>query len=217
MDGRNRVSLLLGLPSSESPFSMSKPLIFVVIDTPAERLGLSVTEKAVLVSLTSHLNAKRNGSEVWPSVARLAALTGASISVARRCMRKLETLGFVKTRTDTGSSNVYSIIVDAIQSATDPGQIDRGNGADPGQIDRPTPVRSTGDPGQIDRRTTKEQPIRTDESFSPIGCSANLKLKDGDHQRKMALAGVVSKAAKRMRVDHDEQPTIEKARKEASL
>jgi len=62
---------------------VSKPVLFLILDAPADWLGVTLTEKAVLVALASHLNARRNGTEVWPSLARLSALP-ASYAMQRR-------------------------------------------------------------------------------------------------------------------------------------
>lgn len=187
-----------------------KPLIFVVVDTPAEWFGLSCQEKAVLVSLVSHLNSKRNGTEVWPSLDRLARLAGLGERTVRRAMRQLEQLGIIKTRTDTGRSNVYSIHVEVIHRLAYPGQSGRGSDTDPGHSDRGTPARVAGPPGQSGRLTTKEQPTGTAERVSSFGCSGNPKVIDGPHQRKLAVHGLVASAVKPVSKHDQEQPTIEK-------
>lgn len=195
------------------------PIAYVLLDTPAEVFATpkargrpvdSGTVKYVLLELVSHVNARRNGTEVWPSIARLASLAGRGESTVRRALQVLEALELIKTRTDNGKSNAYTINVEVIRSLCDPRHGDRGQAADPCHGEGGTPVMVTGDPCHGDTRTAKEQPIRTAEGFSPFGCSKSSRLVDGDHQRKMALAGVVAGAAGRMRVNHAEQPKEEK-------
>lgn len=172
------------------------------MDAPVDTLGLTLIEKTVLCSLVSHLNAKRNGTEVWPSIDRLMRLTGASRSAVKRALRRFEDFEFIKTRTDTGRTNVYSINVDAIRRQSNP--VHGG----PGQGD----TRSTQNPPLVHGgpRTAKEQPNRTANGFSSFGCSANLKVSDGDQQRKMAFLGMVDQAVEQMRPDGHEWPTVKK-------
>ena len=194
---------------------MNKPVIFVLLNTPADWLGLNANEKTTLVYLVSHLNAKRNGSEVWPAKDRLSRLSGLSTSSIQRSIRALEALGYIKTRTDSGKSNVYSINTDAIRAAAggvDPGHCEQGPPADPSQCEQGTPVSVTGDPGHCDPRTAKEQPKGTTEAVSPFSCSTNLKVGDA-HQRQLAVHGLISDAVKSVGHTEHEQPATEKRRR----
>jgi len=194
--------------------NQAKPraLIFVILDASTDTLQLNGHQKAVLVSLASHLNPKRNGTEVWPSLARLVALTGFGESTVRRALQKLHAGGLIKIRSDTGKSNTYTVNAEVIQQLTDPCHTGRGQTADPCQADTPTPVTLTGDPCQADTLTTKEQPI-VNTVPSPIGCSGVSDIKDGDHQRKLAVHGLVQSVAEKFTAVQQEQPTEEKTQR----
>lgn len=195
---------------------MTRPLIFSLLDAPVDVLGLTLIEKAVLCSLVSHLNAKRNGTEVWPSIDRLMRLTGASRSAVKRAMRRFDELGLVKTRSDTGRTNVYSINVDAIRHRVDPVHGGLGRETDP--VHGGLGTRSTENQGGVHRgpRTAKEQPIGTANGFSSFGCSTNLKVSDGDQQRKIAFVSLVDQAVDGMRLDRPEQPNFKKTGDDAA-
>lgn len=191
--------------------SVSRPLIFMVIDAPAAALGLTGPEKSVLVALISHLNQSRNGYLVWPSQQRLAAITGFGESTIRRVIRKLEQLELIKRQDSGARHNLYSVSREVIHSLCNTGQSERyypSQNCVTGHSERSIPVRASGNTGQSERLTTKEQPNRTADSFSPFGCSANPIVSDGDHQRKLAVHGVVAEAVERMRPTRPEQPTV---------
>lgn len=187
----------------------TRPMIFVLLDAPAEALQLTGQEKAVLLALASHLNAKRNGTEVWPSLARLASLSGFSESTTRRALHKLDRDGLVKIRSDYGKSNTYTVNSEVIHSLADPFHTDRGQAGDPCHSDTPTPSTLTGDPCHTDTLTAKGT-ANLNSGLSPVGCSRNLTVKENPAQRKLAVHGMVAKAADAMTVQTDEQPTKEK-------
>lgn len=193
---------------------MPKPLVFVILDAGAAQLGLTCPEKSTLIALASHLNAKRNGTEVWPANARLADLTGLSESSVRRALQKLHALQLIKIRSDNGKSNTYTIDAGVIHSLADPCHSDTPKPADPCHTDTTTPVSLTGDPCHSDTRTAKEQPIRT-AGLSNLGCSRILGVAENPEQRRMPLAGVVARAADAMRPDYQEQPTENKNKRRA--
>ena len=186
-----------------------KPLIFVLLDTPAEQLGLNLTDKAVLQSLAGHLNTKRNGTEVWPSNERLAALTGGSVKTVRRAKHRLHQAQLIKIRRDSGKSDMCTINAELIRNLTDPSQIGRGKAVDPSQNGRGTPPKLALDPSQIGTRTAKGTTKLNSQDLT-VGCSSTSKVLEDPRQRKLAVHGIVAGAAKRMRIDNAEQPTIKK-------
>ncbi len=189
-----------------------KPLIFVLLDAPADSLGLSAQDKSVLIALASHYNAKRSGTEVWPSLARLSGLTGLSERTVRRSLRNIESLELIKCRSKAGTSNLYTINAEIIRGLAHPGHSDRGNAKvmhNPGHSDRGTPVTLAAPPGHCgpltaNRRAKGKSPLPT------VGCSSTSKVLEDPRQRKLPVHGVVAGAADRMRVDDAKQPKIEK-------
>lgn len=190
--------------------SKRKPLIFVLLNTPAEALGINFTDKAVLQSLVSHVNANRNGTEVWPSNDRLASLTGASIDTIRRAKHRLHESGLIKIRPDSGKSDLCTINSELIHSLADPSQNARGKAADPSQNAGGTPSRMPGHPSQIATRTAKRT-AKGNNQDSTFGCSSTSKVLENPKQRKLAVHGIVAGVADRMRADKAEQPKIEKS------
>lgn len=189
-----------------------KPLIFAVIDAPADWLGLNLTEKAILVCLVSHLNSKRNGTEVWPSIDRLALLSGGSRSSIKRALRKFEDLGFIKTRTDSGRSNVYSVHVEVIHSYANPVHCGPGISTNPVHGEPGTRFMVNQGGFTVNPEQPKNSQQGTTEDLSPFGCSTNLKLRDGNHQRKLAVHGMIAGAVKSVSKPDQEQPTIDKSK-----
>lgn len=191
-----------------------KPLLYVLADAPADWLGINFTDKTVLQALASHLNSRRNGTEVWPSNDRLAALTGGSTDTIARSKRRLHKAGLVKLRRDRGKSDMVTVDVDEIRRRCHPPQIAEGTApdtSDPPQNAEGTPRKMRRDPPQIADRTAKEPAKGNSKPDIPsLGCSADLKVGDGDHQRKMQLMGVVAEGARQALADAREQPTEEK-------
>ena len=68
------------------------------------RLGHA--EVRVLAALGAH--ADKNG-RCWPSTTTLASKTGMSERHARTCLRNLENLGYVETKSRPGQSSMYRI------------------------------------------------------------------------------------------------------------
>ena len=187
-----------------------KPLIFILLDTPAEMLELNLTDKTVLQSLVSHLNQKRNGAEVWPSNERLALLTGGSVNTVRRAKHRLHQAQLIKIQHHSGKSDLCTINEDLIRALADPSQIARGQTADPSQNGRGTPPKMVGHPSQIGRRTAKGT-TKGNNQDSTFGCSSTSKVLEDPRQRKLAVHGIVAGVAERMRADNAEQPKIEKS------
>lgn len=61
---------------------------------------------AVFGVLSYHAN--RDGN-AWPSVARLARLSGVSVRMTHTCLRRLELRGWIKATQRTGQTTVYRI------------------------------------------------------------------------------------------------------------
>ena len=187
----------------------SKATIFDVLDTPAADLGLTGAEKAVLTAIASHLNPKRRGFEVWPSLARIADLSGFGVSTCQRAIKHLHVVELIKIQSDTGRANSYTVNAALLKSLANPGHSDRGIAPDPGHHDQGTPVTMTGDPGHCDHLTAKEQPIRTTERRSSLGCSRISPVGASSRQRQLAVHGLVASATDSVRVDAAEQPKEE--------
>ena len=101
---------------------MSRPLIFEVLKTPAKAFGINKSARAVLIQLCDCYNPERNGSEVWPSLATIAELTGMDIKTVRAGRLALEQAGYIKIYIDHGKPDVCRINADVIREVTDPFQ-----------------------------------------------------------------------------------------------
>jgi len=198
-----------------------RALLFVVVSLPADRFqsaeisssrgAAPLILKSVLIALVGHLNPRRNGTEVWPSVARLVELTGLGDSTIRRAIRQLEALHLIKIRSDSGRTSLYTINDPVIRGLANPCPGDRGAEANPVPGDRGTPFPGTGHPVPGDRRNSKRTAKGNNKGISSISCSSPERLVDGPHQRKLAVLGLVAEAADRMRSPDREQQTGKKS------
>lgn len=68
---------------------------------------LEPLERLVLVAVASHIN--QDGNQAWPSLERLAEMTGMGRSTVQRHMRSLKERGVVTVRRRFSASSVYSI------------------------------------------------------------------------------------------------------------
>lgn len=187
-----------------------KPLTFLLADAGAEALGLTGTQFALLRALVDRYNAVKNGTEVWPSIAYLVRITGFNEKTVRRAKQALQKNEFIKVYSDFGKSDVCSINVDLIRDLADPSQKRQGSSADPSQNREGYPSQNRGGtPPNIGTRIAKGT-AKPNNPVPTVGCSANLKVGDGPHQRKMALAGVVAGVSEQMRTVPHETPTEEK-------
>lgn len=168
-------------------------LTFVLLDAAAKDLGLTMSEKAVLVALVKCLNSKRNGTAVWPGNPTIAAEIGAHLETVVKAKRSLHEKGFIKIRRDTGKSDVCTIDRDYIRALIDPPE-------KPGD----TPPKNREGTG---KGTAK---LNSSPDFPSFSCSPDLKVEADDHQRKLALVGLVAQVTDGMRFTRDEQPTGEK-------
>ncbi len=188
----------------------SKALIFEVIDADADMLGLTGPEMSVLVALVARYNSKRNGAEVWPSIAFVAKKTGFNDKTVRRAKQRLHELELIKIYSDYGKSDVCSINVEIILSLIHPYQNREGSGADPSQNREGYPSQNReGTPPKIGRGITKGI-TKLNKQIRTFGCSSASKVVDDPKQRQLAVLGIVAGAAEGMRVDCPEQPKIEK-------
>lgn len=192
----------------------TKSLLYRILDASAADLSLKSVDKFVLVTLAKHLNPQRNGALVWPSQARIVELTGASESSVRRSLARLEALAYIKRQRSERRNNIYAVQSDVILAVIDTGHTDRLD-ADTGHTDRSIPVTLTGNTGHTDRlmvnRTAKGNTEGTIVSRSP----GRKECKD-EHQRSMALLGIVSQVADAMSTNNAERPKIEKPKKRAA-
>uniref|UniRef100_UPI003AF62E4A helix-turn-helix domain-containing protein n=1 Tax=Thiolapillus sp. TaxID=2017437 RepID=UPI003AF62E4A len=97
----------------------------------AYRQALRAPEKPVLVALAEHVGGA--GRECWPSLARLALMTGYSERTVRRALRALEAAGLVRIERRPGRPALYSLNLST------------------------TPDRESGAPGQSVPRTGKNR------------------------------------------------------------
>lgn len=168
------------------PAGKLRHLLFAVLKTPADALGLTTNERNLLVQLLDFYNPTRRGAEVWPALATLAELTGMDIKTVRSGRRRLADAGYVSVKRDPGRPDVCVINVDLLRDVCHPYQIREGSEQAPlpELVGDPYQKRE-GTPTNIGTRTAKERPNN--------GRSREIDLRDGDHQRKLALPGVVTK------------------------
>ncbi len=93
------------------------------------------TDLAVLCALGAYANRK---GRCWPATTTLAGDLRVSTRMVRRCLRNLETCGYVNTEHRKGQRSVYVVA----REATDRGHIGSGVEHDPGHS-------GSGDPGHI--------------------------------------------------------------------
>jgi len=89
---------------------------------------LSRTDLAVLCALGTYSNGK---GECWPSTTTLAKGIQVSTRMVRRCLRSLESRGYVETTHRPGHRSTYLIVGGA---GANPGHIGSGVELDPGHI-----------------------------------------------------------------------------------
>lgn len=216
------------MPDDRKP----RPLIFVILDAPAEWLGVNITDKAVLQALVGHLNHKRNGTEVWPSNERLASLTGGSHDTVSRAKTRLHEKGLIKIQRDRGKADLCTINTEMIRTlahpasqtipdseqavgkSADPTQNAGGPNADPTQIAVGTLRKLQGDPTQNAYRTSKRT-TEVNHENSSFGCSPISEMVGGPGQRELAVHAVVAGVARKMSTTdppsaETEQPRLEK-------
>ena len=187
-----------------------KPIIFVIIDAPCNVLGVTAAEKSILTALASHYNAKRSGTEVWPSESRLAELSGLNTRTVRRGLHELQDLEFIKIRPRSGTSNVYSINVEIIRSIADPGHGVRGNVEvihNPGHGVRTPPDMVSKDPGHGVRQTANRT-AKGKSQVRTVSCSSTSKVTGDPKQRELAVLQNINAVAESKRIDYGEQPKI---------
>ena len=93
--------------------------------------ALAAPAKPVLVALAEHVSGE--GRACWPSVSRLARMTGYAERTVRRALRALEAAGLVRIERRPGRPALYSLNLST------------------------TPDRESGDPGQSVPRTGKNR------------------------------------------------------------
>ena len=69
--------------------------------------ALAAPAKPVLVALAEHVSGE--GRECWPSVSRLARMTGYAERTVRRALRALESAGLVRVEQRAGRPALYSL------------------------------------------------------------------------------------------------------------
>lgn len=187
------------------------PLTFVVADwEPGPELGMTMADKAILRCLVDRLNRKRNGTEVWPSNAALARKALAHPDTVKKSKANLHAMGLIKIRRDSGKSDMVTINEDLIRALADPREKAGGSETHPPEkAGGYPPEKAGGTPPKNHPRIAKEQPTGNNQELFPLGCSTEMKVQDGPHQRKLAVHGVVAEAAARLKAA--EQPREEKA------
>ncbi len=113
------------------------------------------TDLAVLCALGAYAN--RQG-RCWPATTSLAGDLGISTRQVRRCLRKIETCGYVNTEHRKGQRSVYTIS----RGVTDPGHIGSGvmlYPGHPGSGGADTQVPGTPDT-QVPPKDTKKDPLK---------------------------------------------------------
>ena len=160
-------------------------LIFRVLKTPPDALGIDPVARTVLLTFLDYWNPKRSGAEVWPGFKRLTWQTGISESVLRRAIRRLEAYDLVKTQRQRNAPNRYTLNVALIGRLCDEA--------------RPfEPVRSTGESssGSVES-TDRDRSDRPPNALSTP--SDRLKAfpdhSQGPRQRSMPMLGDVAAGA----------------------
>ncbi len=118
------------------------------------------TDLAVLCALGAYAN--HNG-ECWPATTTLAEDIDVSTRMVRRCLRALESCGYVKTTHRRGQRSTYRVVGG---DAGNPGHIGSGVEPDPGHIgsgEADTQVPGTPDTGVPPKDTIKD-PLKDTDS-----------------------------------------------------
>lgn len=123
----------------------SRPLVNRLVS--ATNPMLTAIQKWTLVCLLDHQN-NRNGVKVWPSVSRLAKMTGFSDKSVRRALHDLQDIGFIRIEEQHGLPNLYYLNLETIENYA--GQAD--------QTSTDTPVTESKGVGQRDQRGRTESP-----------------------------------------------------------
>lgn len=187
-----------------------KPLlIFEVLKTTPATLMCTATERAVLVQMVEAMNPAANGSLVWPSQDRIAALTGLGERTVRRALKSLCDLDLIKLHQRTPRITIYSINVGLIHRICTTGRSGQSESSDrpQGPVRPATGATVTGQSGRSIEQLTE---LPSEQRTLTISCSANLKPGDDPVQRKLALHGLVAGASRRLQSPAQEQPTDEK-------
>ena len=148
--------------------------------------ALKAPAKPVLVALAEH------GVECWPSVTRLAEMTGYDWRTVQRAIKGLEEMGLISVEHRQGRSAIFRL-----KLSTTPVRETPLSEIHPCQSDTPPlseshtpPVRESGDPCQSDTRTVKnrKRTVREPEKeavelpeWMPTGVWAEFV----EHRRKM--------------------------------
>ncbi|WP_368857400.1 helix-turn-helix domain-containing protein [Thiolapillus sp.] len=114
--------------------------------------ALAAPAKFVLVALAEHVSGE--GRECWPSVSRLARMTGCAERTVQRALRTLEAAGLIRVEQRAGRPALYSLNLPPTpvrESGVG------GWGLGPPSESRTPPVRESGNPRQNDTRTGKNR------------------------------------------------------------
>ena len=116
---------------------------------------LPATAKLVYIAILDHVRPGRR--EAWPSVARLAAMTGSSRSTVKAGVAALAAAGLIHAEHSNGRRTVYRLVAPP-QTGPESGPVDHQTGPESGPVDPQTgpesgPVRPQTGPksGPVDR------------------------------------------------------------------
>ena len=116
----------------EHAMNPNNGLIFKVLSTGRDSLGLNISQKMVLLVLLEHWNPSKSGAMCWPGQDRISDLACLSRSSAHRALQELEQCGYIKIRLVPGRSNRYQLDTAFISQACDPCQPDTPNSSNEG-------------------------------------------------------------------------------------
>ncbi|WP_419607742.1 helix-turn-helix domain-containing protein, partial [Thiolapillus sp.] len=114
--------------------------------------ALAAPAKFVLVALAEHVSGE--GRECWPSVSRLARMTGCAERTVQRALRTLEAAGLIRVEQRAGRPALYSLNLPPtpVRESGVGGWDPRQRVVHPPSESRGTPVRMTPEP----ERTVRE-------------------------------------------------------------
>ncbi|WP_419617837.1 helix-turn-helix domain-containing protein [Thiolapillus sp.] len=120
--------------------------------------ALAAPAKFVLVALAEHVSGE--GRECWPSVSRLARMTGCAERTVQRALRTLEAAGLIRVEQRAGRPALYSLNLPPtpVRESGVGGWDPRQRVVHPPSESRGTPVRMTPEPERTVREPKHTQP-----------------------------------------------------------
>lgn len=146
----------------------------------------SPQEKLFVLAIMHH---DWDGEKAWPSMDRIASLTGFKERTLREARQRLEAKGWIKSEPRKGRSNIYSLDIpdmtlDQFNQQMNPGTRRRGKESESGTERHPSPALDATLPGMerhtLNNRAIEAEPIET----KPLPATAG---KGGKHPDEKAF------------------------------